>query len=247
MDIVWLLVFLCAGLSAGFCMAVIFRKMPAKWLLDYEDANLSAAIAAQQSFGFFPGLLLMLADGLVFLLGWLLIGLSPLLPAVLYVAQPLLLVMVADLKTRIIPDQFVLALLPGGIFLWIADGFTGKEGWGASILLRLLAGFLGGFLLFACGWLASKLMRREAMGMGDVKLLAACAFITGLSDLPYLVFLSFVTAAFVALPLLLIRLRKPDKNPELAFGPYIALATLLVLLLNRQLHALWQLYLGLLL
>lgn len=247
MDIVWLMVFLCAGLAAGFCMYHIFRKMPAAWLLDYEDANLSAAVAAQQSFGFFPGLLLMLADGLVFLLGWLLIGFNPSLPAVLYVAQPLLLVMAADLKTRIIPDQFVLALLPGGIFLWIAGGITGSAGWGVSILLRLLAGFLGGFLLFACGWLAGKLMRREAMGMGDVKLLAACAFVTGLSDLPYLVFLSFITAAFVALPLLLMRIRKPESSPELAFGPYIALATLLVLLLNRQLHEIWQLYLGLLL
>jgi leader peptidase (prepilin peptidase)/N-methyltransferase len=153
--------------------------------------------------------------------------------------------MVADLLTRIIPDQLVLALLPGGIALWLIDGFSGRSGWLAGLGLRILAGVAAGAFLFACGWLAAKIMHREAMGMGDVKLLAACGFLTGLADLPYLFFLSFITAALVAVPMLLKRLHHPDTEPEIAFGPYIALAALLVLVLNSQLHALWLLYLGL--
>ncbi len=246
MDAGPLIAMIIAGLTAGAFLAFIFRHMPAAWLLDYQDANLSVAKQAQRNLTFFPGiLLLMLADGLVFAAGWLFLGTAAAMPAVLYIAQPLLLIIVSDLKTRIIPDQFVLALLPGGVFLWAVDGFAGKPSWGTSILLRLLAGILGGFLLFLCGWVAEKIMRREAMGMGDVKLLAACAFLTGLPELPYLIFLAFITAAVVAIPLLIRRIWRPNSDPELAFGPYIALATMLVLLLSRQLHDLWQLYLGL--
>jgi leader peptidase (prepilin peptidase)/N-methyltransferase len=105
---------------------------------------------------------------------------------------------------------------------------------------------LAGLILYGSGWLAGKLMKREAMGMGDVKLLAACAFIADLRLLAFLFCLSFLTAALVAIPVLISRLWRRDAGQEIAFGPYIALATLLLLLAQEPILQLWQAYLGLL-
>ena len=236
-----------AGLAAGALIAFIFRVMPPAWLLDYGEADLDAARRARDSLTFFPGILfLVLADGFLFGAGRLLLGSGPYLPVVLYLVQPLLLIIVADLKTRIIPDQFILALLPGGVLLWVIDSIRGEAAWGLGILTRLLAALLAGLVLFGSGWLGAKLMKREAMGMGDVKLLAACAFVTGLKLLPFLFCLAFLTAALVALPVLVSRLWRRDAGQEIAFGPYIALATLLLLLAREPILGLWQAYLDLL-
>jgi leader peptidase (prepilin peptidase)/N-methyltransferase len=246
-DMVAALPFIPVGLVIGALAGLVFRVIPVSWLLDYGDEDASFAKKAQLSFTFFPGiLLLMLADAFLFWCSRLIIGMDPLLPVVLYIAQPLLLIIIADLKTRIIPDQFILALIPGGMLLWAVDGFKGSSGWWIGLLLRLLAGLLGGLVLWGCGWLAGKLMKREAMGMGDVKLLAACSFISGLNDLPFLFCLSFLLAALVAIPVLVSRLWRRDASPEIAFGPYIALATLLLLLFNEQIHGLWQSYIAML-
>ena len=248
MEYIRLIIFFLTGLVFGTGLMLAFQRMPAQWLMDYGDEDHEAvAVARRKFFRFpFPGVfLLVLADGLVFAISWLVLGPVPDLVVILFLAQPLLLIMVSDLLTRIIPDQLVLALIPGGIALWLIDSLSGRSEWLAGLGLRVLAGLTAGFFLFGCGWLAAKIMHREAMGMGDVKLLAACGFLTGLADLPFLFFLSFITAALVAVPMLLKRLRNPDAEPEIAFGPYIALATLLVLVLNSKLHRLWLLYLGL--
>lgn len=246
MEYIRLIIFFLTGLVFGTGLMLVFQRMPEQWLMDYGDDDHEAVAVARRRFFRFPGVfLLVLADGLVFVLAWLVLGPVPELAVILFLAQPLLLIMVSDLLTRIIPDQLILALIPGGIALWLIDSLSGRSGWLAGLGLRILAGLAAGFFLFGCGWLAAKIMRREAMGMGDVKLLAACGFLTGLDDLPFLFFLSFITAALVAVPMLLKRLRNPDAEPEIAFGPYIALAALLVLVLNSQLHRLWLLYLGL--
>lgn len=235
----------CLGLLVGAMDAYVFRHMPAGWLLDYGETDLEAAEKAQAGFQYFPhGLLLMLSDGFIFGCAHLTMGITLRLFIVLYIAQPLLLMMAADFRTRIIPDQFIIALLPGGVLLWLIDGFSGEVPFLRGLLLRVGAGLLAGLLLYGCGFIAGRLMKREAMGMGDVKLLSACAFVTGLSDLPFLFFLSFVTAALVAIPILISRLWRTTE-PEIAFGPYIAISTLLLLLFSDQIRNLWQAYLAL--
>jgi prepilin signal peptidase PulO-like enzyme (type II secretory pathway) len=239
------LAFLTAGLAAGFGLTVLFGRLPPSWLTDYGETDLTAAALAQHRAVRWPALLgPALGDALVFWLGYRLTGLVPLLAIQILVGQILILIIMADFGTRIIPDQLVIALLPGGLLLWLLDNPAAPPGWLIGLLLRLLAGVLAGAILAACGWLAGKIMKREAMGMGDVKLLAACGWLVGLDQLPFLYLLSFLTAAFVAVPILLGRIRRPEQSAEIAFGPYIALATLLLLLCKDEIALLWQLYLG---
>ncbi len=225
---------------------VFFREMPTRWLLDYDETEISSELQAKQKLRIFPeAAMLMLADGFVFVLAALMLGWDLHLPAVLLSAQPLLLIMVADFKTRIIPDQFTLAIVPCGLLLWLADSLNGNPVWFKGLLLRFLAGLAGAGLLFLCGFLGEKIMQREAMGMGDVKLLAVCGFLISLPHFPMLLILSFFSAAFIAVPLLIRRRVNPETGSDMAFGPYIALASLLVLLFNQPFARLWESYLDL--
>jgi prepilin signal peptidase PulO-like enzyme (type II secretory pathway) len=243
----WIVPFGLAGLLFGFALWLTFQKMPARWLLDYDETELTDELLQKQKLKLFPDLLILsLADMAVFALGWLIIGPAWSLPAVLLAAQPLLLIMVADTRTRIIPDQFTLALIPCAILLWLADSLSGTSGWLPGLLFRILGGLAGGALLFFAGWVGEKLMHREAMGMGDVKLLAACGLLSSLGRLPMLLILAFISAAFLAIPLLIRKMRDPEQASDMAFGPFIALAALLVLLLGGPISRLWELYIGLL-
>ena len=240
------ILFLIIGLAAGICSWLFFRKMPPHWLLDYGESEISQELLDKKRLKIWPdAVALMLANAAIFALAWHFLGASLRLPAVLLAAQPLLLVIAADFKTRIIPDQFTLALIPCAALLWAADSLDGSSAWLPGLLFRLLGGLAGGAVLFIAGWLGEKIMKREAMGMGDVKLLAACGLLSGISLLPMLLILSFFSAALVALPLLIRRFRDPESGSDMAFGPYIALSALLVLLLNKPIVGLWDLYLGL--
>jgi leader peptidase (prepilin peptidase) / N-methyltransferase len=244
----WLIIpFGFAGLLAGYALWLFFQKIPGQWLLDYGESELTDELLQKQKLKIVPDLLVLsLADVAVFILGWLVIGAVWQLPAILLAAQPLLLIMVADTKTRIIPDQFTLALLPCAILLWAADSLSGNSGWLPGLLFRILGGLAGGALLFFCGWIGEKILHREAMGMGDVKLIAACGLLSGLARLPMLLVLAFISAACLAIPLLIRKMRNPEQESDMAFGPFIALAALLVLLLGGLISKLWELYIGLL-
>lgn len=292
MDFALAIVFAAIGMAAGYGLWTFFRRMPTRWLLDYGETIISDELLAVQHLPWKPdGLVIAGAAGLSFALAWLDSGWSLQLAVTLLAVLPLILIMVADQKTRIIPDQFTAALVILAIVAWLVGLAEGQSFW-MSLLWRLAAGLVSGGLLLGAGLLGGLWLKREAMGMGDVKLLAACGLLAGWSNVLPLIILSFVTASIFAVPQL-IRLRlashqqpagenqaetdwqpehptdqqgltgledqadlaQPDtddlEHPELAddaiaFGPFIALATLIVLLLDKPIHDLWQAYLGLL-
>ena len=122
----------------------------------------------------------------------------------------LLLVLVADWKTRIIPDQLTLLMLLPGVLQIIGNGLAGTS-WLAAIGLPLLAALVAGGALLAIGLFGQWLLHRDAMGMGDVKLIAAAAFMIGWNSLLKLVMLSFLTATVIAVPLL-VRMRLSERR-----------------------------------
>jgi len=119
-----------------------------------------------------------------------------------------------DFPYQLIPDTvtvggiafgFVAAFLPSGI------------GWQQSLI-----GFgVAGVGLFAFSWLIGKMLKRDAMGFGDVKLLAGFGAMMG----PGKAIASVVAASFVALLIMVPwRLVRRESNREpLAFGPFIGI------------------------
>lgn len=237
---------LCGGL-VGLLLWSLFRKMPTHWLLEYGQSEIPPELRAIQQAPWWPdAILLMLAGGTLASLAWLrrphgldliIFGAS---------AALLLLILVADWKTLIIPDPltFGLMALAGLKAAWLlVSGGISLGG----LLGRFLAGLSAAALFLLIGWIGEKLAGQEALGMGDVKLIAACVWLVGYEKAPSLVFLSFVSASVIALPMLVRKYtaKGPDRPADaLPFGPFIALATILVQVLEPELNKLWSLYLG---
>jgi leader peptidase (prepilin peptidase)/N-methyltransferase len=240
-----------AGLLAG-CLAFLFyRKMPTPWLLDYDETEISASLLAAQQAPVWPdAALLALAGGVIALTGPARLGWTIGLLVFWLAAWVLLVILIADWKTRIIPDPLVLALILLALAAAVSDFLT-QDQQPITLLWRFLAGLGAALLFLLIGWIGGRLAGQEAMGMGDIKLIAACVWLTGPSAALPLFFLSFLLASVFAFPLLIqkywaLARQKPEPDGAIAFGPFIALATLVVTLARPELNRIWQSYLELL-
>lgn len=131
-----------------------------------------------------------------------------------------------DYYHRIIPDIFPLILLIIGILtgffnVTLGDNYTGRL---VNSLLGILAG--GGSLLLV-GFAGGIIFKKEAMGGGDVKLMAGIGAIIGWDKVLFAIFIaSFLGAVF---GLVLIILKKAEKQSYIPFGPFLALASYIML------------------
>jgi len=154
---------------------------------------------------------------------------AQLLPA-LALTWALVALTVIDLRTQLLPDSITLPLLWLGLLLSLGQVFTTPS---ASI-----AGAAFGYLSL---WSAYQLFRlltgKEGMGFGDFKLLAALGAWFGWQALPLLILLSSITGAIVGVGLIVFR--GHDRATPIPFGPYLAAAGWLMLVVGTDLNAAW--------
>ena len=131
----------------------------------------------------------------------------------------LIIIIISDYQTMIIPDSILLFF--SLILAFIKYFMNGLESVGIS-LLHALAAFIFMLLLKLLG---DFLFKKESMGGGDIKLLAVFGFVLGFPLSLVSVFLS----AFIALPISLILL-KVNKSHEIPFGPFLAIAAIIIFL-----------------
>ena len=137
----------------------------------------------------------------------------------LSVAWPAALI---DMRVRLIPNELTYSLLVLAPLYHLLHG-VGPEphllDWRGFLISIVTAGLFGTLLtLFA--WLGEKAMKREAFGLGDVKLIAG--FAAALGALPTLwIMLSGSLIAVVFMPLYTIRHPK-FRRRGFAFGPFLA-------------------------
>ncbi|MFO1021299.1 MAG: prepilin peptidase [Planctomycetales bacterium] len=92
-------------------------------------------------------------------------------------------------------------------------------------LVVSLAGFAVGYgIVWGVRWLGTRVLKREAMGMGDAYLMAAVGAFLGWQGTLMAFFLAPVLALGVVCVQLIFR-----KQREIPYGPYLSLATLLVI------------------
>lgn len=129
-----------------------------------------------------------------------------------------------DSKMQLIPDMASLAIfLVGCVNLVVNAG-----GW-KSYLFGMLAG-VGSFLLLVV--LAKIIYKKEGMGLGDVKLMGALGLVFGLKSILVISVTAFSWAAVVSIILILLKIKKLDSY--IPFAPFIAIATLLIILFGSQ-------------
>lgn len=146
------------------------------------------------------------------------------------VAFSLLIVIATyDIKHKIIPDSFSLAL---GILGFIGLFFFNSYGFYPHIPSMLE--FLSGIIIaipFALFWVVS---RGAWMGLGDAKLAVGLGWLLGLSRALSGAVVAFWIGAIIGLSLVIFS-RKHNMKSEIPFAPYLVLGTILAFLFELHL------------
>jgi leader peptidase (prepilin peptidase)/N-methyltransferase len=132
-----------------------------------------------------------------------------------------------DLKKQLLPDNMTLPLLWSGIFFSFFVLFTDLK----SSIIGAMAGYL---ILWSVYHLFKLLTKKEGMGFGDFKLLAALGAWVGFSYLPQIILLSSIVGAIAGISMLLIG--KTKRQQPIPFGPYLAVAGWIALLWGESIN-----------
>ncbi len=146
-----------------------------------------------------------------------------------WVLAGLIAVFVSDLKYRIIPDEVVFS----SVAVVLLGRLVGKF-WGANLefpgsFLGSLFSSLGAVLFFLFLIWATK---GKGMGMGDVKYVFFMGVLLGWPNILVGLVLAFLTGAVVGVILILIG--KKRFGQQVAFGPYLVVATFIAWFWGQQ-------------
>ncbi|MBL8642615.1 MAG: prepilin peptidase [Rhodospirillaceae bacterium] len=122
-----------------------------------------------------------------------------------------------DFKTGYLPDMIVGPLALAGLAIAIIGSPIG-----VSWQMALLAACINGAVFYGLRWLVSKMKGREAMGLGDVKLIAAGGLWLGPLALPYIMAVGGI-ATLLGAGLAGLITRKPVWRGEMPLGPGLCL------------------------
>lgn len=93
----------------------------------------------------------------------------------------------------------------------------------------LLGMILGGGIFLVITLVAKVIYGKEAMGLGDVKLMGALGLYFGLSNIIAITLMSFLIGAILSITLLLMKRKKVDEY--LSFGPFIVISCIVSILI----------------
>jgi len=152
------------------------------------------------------------------------------------------IITVVDFKYYIIPDELNFLGIALGLILNASAQLLPLNELGLKVHLSysisnsLLGILLGAGLLFSVAYLGSMLLKRDAMGGGDIKLSAFIGAFLGYKTTLLALALSSVLGSVFGL-LILFKSKFIDKKQGftlIAYGPYIILATLVVLYIGED-------------
>jgi leader peptidase (prepilin peptidase)/N-methyltransferase len=144
----------------------------------------------------------------------------------------LIVLFFTDYDHQLLPDAVTLAGFAVGLGLaWINPFLHQEPGW-RRLVAALGGAALGSGLLWSVGAVYGKLRGVEAMGLGDVKMMAMVGAFTGPIGVLFTIFAASVTGALVGL--LMIPLGGRSLQDKLPFGCFLAPAALAALLVGQQ-------------
>ncbi len=136
-----------------------------------------------------------------------------------------------DFDTQYLPDDLTYPLLWLGLLINLNGTFVPLH----EAVIGAVAGYLA---LWSVYWLFKLIMKKEGMGYGDFKLLAALGAWMGWTMLPTIILLSSVVGSIVGLTLMVGG--RHARGTPIPFGPYLAGAGLIALLYGNELAAFTQ-------
>lgn len=143
-----------------------------------------------------------------------------------------------DKKLQIIPNRLNLCIFEIGLAFAFMHGmcniYDGIE--------FLLGGLLGAGIFLVITLLGGLIAGKEAMGFGDVKLMGALGLFFGWKMIIAVALIAFLIAAITSIFLMITKKKK--SNEYIPFGPFIVIASLIVMLVpsNFLIFALFKIF-----
>ena len=163
-------------------------------------------------------------SGLLFMVSYLLFGISlECLFSITFISM-LLIIIISDYYYMIICDEILIIF---GVLLLIEIYFLkGLDG----IIYSVISGLISFIIMYLIKKIGDIIFKKESMGGGDIKLLLIFGITLGFPASLFTIFIG----AIIALPIAIISLKKTDSH-ILPFGPFLSIAAILLLLFNTTL------------
>ncbi|WP_195266666.1 A24 family peptidase [Clostridium sp. 1001275B_160808_H3] len=168
-----------------------------------------------------------LLNGVLYLLIFLKFGLS--LNFVFYSLLTSLLIVISyiDLECKYIySSTTIFGVVLAAIYILI--GLYTKD---ASIVNNLLGGVIGYGIIYLI------VIVTKGMGQGDAEIAGFCGLFLGIKGILVSLFIAVVLGGLVAAIILLFKLK--DRKSEIAFGPYIAIGSIVYIFIGKELLSLY--------
>jgi len=177
---------------------------------------------------------------LCFLLVWLTYGLELRTPVYWLVTGALIAGSFIDLEHMILPDRITIGGIIAGplVSLVVPRLHLGCEHPLEALRASLIGLFVGVGLLLLIALFGRLIFKKDAMGMGDVKLLGAIGAFMGMHAVFFTIVVSSLVGSIAGVGLILAA--KKGMQSKIPYGPYLAIAAMAWFLGGSRL---WQAYL----
>ena len=144
----------------------------------------------------------------------------------------LIIIFFIDLKHYIIPNEITFSMMALG---FVKSFDPNLDSMFPNYVNSLIGGLFGYGIIWSIIYFYKQIRKKEGMGLGDAKLFAVVGFWFAWLAIPFVIFLSYVTALISVVPSLL--KNSKSMSSQIPFGPYIIIGTLLYLIFENNLNS----------
>jgi leader peptidase (prepilin peptidase)/N-methyltransferase len=134
-----------------------------------------------------------------------------------------------DIDEMWLPDRCTIGgMIAGGILSFLIPSMHGVDGHLAGLVHSLVGMGFGFGLFWSISFFGRLILKKDAMGFGDVKLMGALGAFFGFESIVFITFVSSLLGAVIGISCILFG--KKEWQSKIPFGPYIALAAIIWML-----------------
>lgn len=239
MDILIPCLFAALGAACGALALLILNRMPAKCFCDYDEVPDERHTPPRV--GKWQGILcaLVLAAAFALIVGRMGVSVTGL--SMCFFTVVLAMIALSDLKFCIIPDELIIAGCVFAVIGAMPCVLTG-EGW-QQWLSPIFGAAIGGGVILAINLVGRIVYKKDALGMGDLKLMVICGIACGTAGTVIAILAGILSAGlFYAVCILL---RKVRSDAFLPLGPFLVIGVALDLCFEPAAIRIFDWYLSL--
>lgn len=180
------------------------------------------------------------ACGILFVLMYFVTGLSYMLPVFCLFAFSLLVITMIDFDFQIIPDEFSLMLVIIGIITSFINSFLAQEPL-QRLFQSIIGCVVGGGSLILLAIIGKLMFKQDAMGGGDIKLMAGVGAFIGWQRVLLAIFIAALIGSIIGITLIVTK--KIKKRDMMPFGPSLAVGSTITLFLPQPAYIVNQIIL----